>query len=31
MELKGWAENSRAFDAHGFLAAGVVHDRHSQN
>ena len=30
VELKGWAENSRAFEGHGFLAADIVQNHRSQ-
>lgn len=30
VELKSWAENSRAFEGHGFLAAEIMHE-HSPN
>ena len=29
VELKSWAEDSRVFEGHGFLAADVVHNHPS--
>ena len=31
VELKAWAENSRAFEAHGFLAADLVQEHQSHH